>query len=111
MGNDPGKSVADEFNEAHDTKNVFVMDASCFPTSSGVNPMISVASIAHRGTTLLAERLAGSGTFSAGVHVWLNELSGLLCIVLSPPRGGGGLQRKGCKDGGVGSYPNQTSSV
>ncbi|MGH8948938.1 MAG: GMC oxidoreductase, partial [Acidimicrobiia bacterium] len=43
---------------AHDTAGLYVMDGSCFPTSSGVNPMISIAAIAHRGATRLAERLA-----------------------------------------------------
>ncbi|MGH8924599.1 MAG: GMC oxidoreductase [Acidimicrobiia bacterium] len=37
---------------------LYVMDASCFPTASGVNPMPTVAAIAHRGATLLAGRLA-----------------------------------------------------
>jgi choline dehydrogenase-like flavoprotein len=35
------------------------MDGSCFATASGVNPMLSIATIAHREATLLAERLAG----------------------------------------------------
>ena len=58
MGSDPATSVVGADNEAHDTQGLFVLDGSCFPTSSGVNPMLSIASIAHRGATLLAERLA-----------------------------------------------------
>ena len=58
MGRNPATSVVDENNEAHDTKGLYVMDGSCFPTASGVNPMLSIASIAHRGATLLARRLA-----------------------------------------------------
>jgi choline dehydrogenase-like flavoprotein len=57
MGADPGLSVVDGDNEAHDILGLFVMDGSCFPTSSGVNPMITIAAIAHRGATRLAERL------------------------------------------------------
>jgi choline dehydrogenase-like flavoprotein len=57
MGSDPSTSVVDDNNEAHDTKGLYVMDGSCFPTSSGVNPMLSIAAIAHRGATLLAQRL------------------------------------------------------
>ncbi|MGH8942088.1 MAG: GMC family oxidoreductase N-terminal domain-containing protein, partial [Acidimicrobiia bacterium] len=58
MGSDPATSVVDADNQAHDTAGLYVMDGSCFPTSSGVNPMISIAAIAHRGATRLAERLA-----------------------------------------------------
>lgn len=58
MGSDPSTSVVGATNEAHDTPGLYVLDGSCFPTASGVNPMISIASIAHRGATLLAERLA-----------------------------------------------------
>ncbi len=58
MGTDPDTSVVGPENEAHDTAQLFVMDASCFPTASGVNPMLSITAIAHRGATLLAERMA-----------------------------------------------------
>lgn len=58
MGSDPATSVVDVDNESHDVEGLFVMDGSCFPTSSGVNPMLSIAAIAHRGATLLAGRLA-----------------------------------------------------
>ncbi len=58
MGSDPGMSVVDADNQAHDIAGLYVMDGSCFPTASGVNPMISIAAIAHRGATRLAERLA-----------------------------------------------------
>ena len=58
MGSDPGMSVVDADNQAHDLAGLYVMDGSCFPTASGVNPMISIAAIAHRGATRLAEHLA-----------------------------------------------------
>lgn len=57
MGSDPDTSVVDARNEAHDVRGLYVMDGSCFPTASGVNPMLSIAAIAHRGATLLAERI------------------------------------------------------
>lgn len=57
MGTDPANSVVDSTNEVHDVPGLYVMDGSCFPTASGVNPMLSIASIAHRGATLLAGRL------------------------------------------------------
>lgn len=58
MGSDPGSSVVGPENEVHDTRGLYVMDASCFPTSSGVNPMISVATIAHRAATALAAKVS-----------------------------------------------------
>ncbi|MGD2100806.1 MAG: GMC family oxidoreductase [Acidimicrobiia bacterium] len=57
MGSDPGTSVVDDNNMVHGVTGLYVMDGSCFPTASGVNPMLSIASIAHRGATLLARRL------------------------------------------------------
>jgi choline dehydrogenase-like flavoprotein len=48
MGSDPETSVADGRGELHDTKGVWIGDASAFPTAPGVNPMISIMSLAHR---------------------------------------------------------------
>jgi choline dehydrogenase-like flavoprotein len=48
MGSDPDDSVADGRGELHDTKGVWIGDASAFPTAPGVNPMISIMSLAHR---------------------------------------------------------------
>jgi choline dehydrogenase-like flavoprotein len=48
MGRDPSTSVADGRGELHDTKGVWIGDASAFPTAPGVNPMISIMSLAHR---------------------------------------------------------------
>ena len=58
MGTDPATSVVDDSNQVHGVGGLHVMDGSCFPTASGVNPMLSIAAIAHRGATLLANRMA-----------------------------------------------------
>jgi choline dehydrogenase-like flavoprotein len=58
MGSDRATSVVDAENQTHDTAGLYVMDGSCFPTASGVNPMVSIPAIAHRGATRLAERIA-----------------------------------------------------
>jgi len=58
MGIDPSTSAIDDNNESHDVKNLYVMDASTFPTPSGVNPMISIYGIAHRAAKKLARRLS-----------------------------------------------------
>ncbi len=48
MGSDPAESVADGLGQLHDTPGVWIGDASAFPTAPGVNPMISIMSLAHR---------------------------------------------------------------
>lgn len=58
MGTDPRTSVVGADNESHEVRNLYVMDASTFPTASGVNPMVSIYGIAHRGAKKLAERLS-----------------------------------------------------
>ncbi|MFQ6084274.1 MAG: GMC oxidoreductase [Candidatus Aminicenantia bacterium] len=46
MGGDPSISEVNSNCEFHDVKNLFICDASVFPTSVGVNPQISVMAIA-----------------------------------------------------------------
>jgi choline dehydrogenase-like flavoprotein len=48
MGSDPETSVADGRGELHDVKGVWIGDASAFPTAPGVNPMVTIMSLAHR---------------------------------------------------------------
>ena len=54
MGRDPRKTVVDSTGEAHDVKGLFVADASLFPTSIGVPPMLTIAAMADH----IARRLA-----------------------------------------------------
>jgi choline dehydrogenase-like flavoprotein len=48
MGADPATSVADGRGELHGTGGVWIGDGSAFPTAPGVNPMVSIMSLAHR---------------------------------------------------------------
>jgi choline dehydrogenase-like flavoprotein len=57
LGIDPSESVADGRGELHDTKGVWIGDGSAFPTAPGVNPMISIMSLAHR----TAEKINAAG--------------------------------------------------
>ena len=57
MGGDPATSVCNADGETWDVRSLVVCDASCFPTASGVNPMISIESIAHMNASRLAARL------------------------------------------------------
>jgi len=58
MGTDPSSSAVGPENETHEVKNLFVTDASAFPTASGVNPMLTIYGIANRAAKKIAARLA-----------------------------------------------------
>ncbi|WP_337251456.1 GMC family oxidoreductase N-terminal domain-containing protein [Mycobacteroides chelonae] len=57
MGDDPRRSATNPDGEVWGAPGVIVADASCFPTASGVNPMISIQAIAYMNATRLAARL------------------------------------------------------
>jgi choline dehydrogenase-like flavoprotein len=55
MGVDPKRSVVGETGETHDVRGLYVADASAFPTSSGVNPMITIMAIADHVARNIAD--------------------------------------------------------
>jgi choline dehydrogenase-like flavoprotein len=57
FGNNPGESVLDAFCRAHDVENLFVVDASFFPSSAAVNPALTIAAQALRVADHIKERL------------------------------------------------------
>jgi choline dehydrogenase-like flavoprotein len=46
MGRDPKTSVVNEWGQAHDVKNLFIIDGSVFVTAGGVNPTSTIQAIA-----------------------------------------------------------------
>jgi len=42
MGNDPATSVVDKWCRTHDVPNLYVFDASFFPTATGINPALTI---------------------------------------------------------------------
>ena len=48
MGSDARNSVIDAGNHAHDVKNLFIADGSCFTTSAAVNPTSTIGALALR---------------------------------------------------------------
>jgi choline dehydrogenase-like flavoprotein len=48
MGNDPATAPLDTWCRSYDHRNLFVVDASCLPTSAAVNPALTVAAQALR---------------------------------------------------------------
>jgi choline dehydrogenase-like flavoprotein len=48
FGTDPKTSVLDPQNRAHELENLYVVDASFFPSSTGLNPSLTIAANALR---------------------------------------------------------------
>ena len=57
MGTDPASSVVDPHGRAHDVTNLFVADASVFPSSGATNPTLTVAANALRVGAYLADEV------------------------------------------------------
>jgi choline dehydrogenase-like flavoprotein len=57
MGNDPSTSVVDRWGGAHDVPGLFIVDGSVFPTSTGVNPTLSIMANAWRSCDHIVELL------------------------------------------------------
>lgn len=57
FGDDPATSVLDRTNRAHELENLYVVDASFFPSSSGTNPSLTIAANALRVAEAIAAKL------------------------------------------------------
>jgi choline dehydrogenase-like flavoprotein len=60
FGLDPADSVLNADNRAHGIDNLYVVDASFFPSSGGTNPSLTIAANALR----VAQKLLQSGSSS-----------------------------------------------
>jgi choline dehydrogenase-like flavoprotein len=56
-GHDPKTSVVDAAQRAHEVENLYVADASVFPSSGGINPSLTIAATALRAADRIAARL------------------------------------------------------
>ena len=59
MGADPRTSAVRPTGELWAAENIFVADASVFPSAPGVNPMITIMAMARRTSRFIIERLRG----------------------------------------------------
>jgi choline dehydrogenase-like flavoprotein len=62
FGTDPRASVLDPFCRTHDVENLFVVDASFFPSSAAVNPGLTIAAQALRVADHLVGRVLSDPT-------------------------------------------------
>lgn len=58
LGGSARHSVVDPYGAAWETRNLYVADASLFPTASGVNPMITTMALARRVARRIQAELA-----------------------------------------------------
>ncbi len=57
MGSDPKKSVLNQFQQTHDIKNLFVKDASGFPSNPCQNPTLTIMALCVRSCDYLMSEL------------------------------------------------------
>ena len=53
MGNDPKKSVLNQFQQTHDVKNLFVCDAAGFASTACQNPTLTIMTLCVRSMDYL----------------------------------------------------------
>jgi choline dehydrogenase-like flavoprotein len=61
MGRKPTLSVLNEWCRAHDVGNLYVLDASSFPTDLGVNPTLTIMANAWRCSEYIAQMYSKGG--------------------------------------------------
>ena len=69
FGRDPRTSVLDPYCRTHDIANLFVVDASFFPSSAAVNPGLTIAAQALRVADHIKETDLGLGARGSGIGV------------------------------------------
>jgi choline dehydrogenase-like flavoprotein len=57
MGVDPRSSVLNQFQQAHDVANLFVMDGASFPSGACQNPTLTIMALAVRSTDHLLDEM------------------------------------------------------
>lgn len=58
MGEDPKRSVVDQWGRAHEVPNLYIMDGSVFVTSAGLNPTATICAVALRCVHRMIEHRA-----------------------------------------------------
>lgn len=57
MGDDPSRSVLNKFNQAHDVKNVFVVDGGAFVSQADKNPTWTILALSMRASEYIVSEL------------------------------------------------------
>jgi choline dehydrogenase-like flavoprotein len=70
-GADPERSVVDPWGRHHATENLWVADASAFPSCVGVNPQMTIMALAKRSAEALADTIGGAGRWTQVHTGWV----------------------------------------
>jgi choline dehydrogenase-like flavoprotein len=57
MGNDPKKSVLNKYNQAHDCKNLFVVDGGAFVSQADKNPTWTILALSMRASEYIIDEM------------------------------------------------------
>ncbi|HEY5824283.1 MAG TPA: GMC family oxidoreductase [Cyclobacteriaceae bacterium] len=57
MGNDPKKSALNKYNQAHDCKNLFVVDGGAFVSQADKNPTWTILALSMRASEYIMEEM------------------------------------------------------
>lgn len=57
MGKDPKKSVVNEFNQAHDCKNLFIVDGGPFVSQADKNPTWTILALSMRASEYMIDQM------------------------------------------------------
>ena len=57
MGNDPRKSVVNKFNQAHECKNLFIVDGGPFVSQADKNPTWTILALSMRASEHLIDEM------------------------------------------------------
>jgi len=58
MGDDPSRSVLNQFCQSWEVDNLFVTDGACFVSNADKNPTLSIMAVAWRASDYIVEQLA-----------------------------------------------------
>ncbi len=57
MGRDPGTSVLNAYNQAHDVRNLFVTDGAAMTSSGNQNPSLTYMALTARACAYAVEQM------------------------------------------------------
>ena len=57
MGSNPKQSVLNKYNQAHDARNLFVVDGASFVTSGGYGPTLTIGALAARASAHIIQQM------------------------------------------------------